>query len=329
MTIIMKRLCSSALVTVLGSGSWLTIAPPTSAQLPPIYADDPVEMVPREAIATFPINTFLESIAVTSDGTLFITNHEEGKILRLVPGSAPTVYATIPGKATGLAFTPTGNLLVTAWDTANVPTVFQIGEDGTVTTLMTLPEAIFLNGLTYLEGDRYLVADSYRGAIWEIDAAAKTAQVWLEDPLLARQGSDRPTPGVNGLKIFDGVLYASNSDKAHIVKIPIQPDGSAGTPNLFVEGVQIDDFAFDVDGNLYGATHVYNSVIRVAPDGSVTTLAQNIVGSTAVAFGRSPTDQTTLYVVTNGGMFLPPPTGIVPAEVTRLTIGNPGISLLD
>jgi len=326
MMTIMKGLCSSALVVVLGSYGGGAIAPLALAQLPPIYADDPVEVVPRQAIATFPANTFLESIAVAPDGTLFISSHEDGKILRLMPGGGPTVFASIPGKATGLAFTDTGMLLVTAWDTDNVPTIFQLDREGNAAPLMTLPDAVFLNGLTQLEGDRYLVADSYRGAIWEIDIMAQSARIWLEDPLLARQGSDRPTPGVNGLKIFDGTLYASNSDKAHLVKIPIQPDGTAGAPSLFLEGVQIDDFAFDGDGNLYGATHVYNSVIRVDPQGGITTLAEDIVGSTAVAFGRSPADQAVLYVVTNGGMFFPPPTGVVPAEVARLEVGASGMA---
>lgn len=293
--------------------------------LPPLYDDDPVALVAERQIAAFPVNTFLESIVIAPDGTLFITNHEEGKVLHLTSDGELLNEVNISGKAAGLALTQDGKLLLTAWNAENVPTVFQIDADGTVTTLLTIPEAAFLNGLTQLEGDRYLIADSYRGAIWELDVSEKSARIWLEDPLLARRTAESVTPGVNGLKIFNGVVYASNSDQAHIVRIPIEADGAAGEPELFVESTQIDDFAFDTEGNLYGATHVFNSVIRVAPDGATTTIAQNTVGSTAIAFGRTEQDQTSIYVVTNGGMFLPPPTGVVPAEVVRLEVGNRGL----
>lgn len=297
----------------------------TAAQeLPPLYEDDPVELVPSQSIATFPVNTFLESIVVDADGTLFITNHEAGEILRLTSTGESTVHAKISGKANGLALAEDGSLIVSAWNADNVPTIFQVAPNGHVTTLLTLPEAIFLNGLTQLSSDRYLVADSYRGAIWELNTVTATAQIWLEDQLLARSTTESMTPGVNGLKIFAGTLYASNSDQAHIVQIPIQPTGEPGEPKLFVQNTQIDDFAFDTEGNLYGATHVFNSVIKIAPDGSITTVAQDVVGSTAVAFGRTEADRNSLYVVTNGGMFLPPPTGVVAAQVERLEVGQQG-----
>ena len=73
----------------------------------------------------------------------------------------PVVHAMIPGKATGLAFTPDGNLLLSAWNDQNISTLFTISPQGTATVLITLPDAIFLNGLTPLVKDRYLIADSY------------------------------------------------------------------------------------------------------------------------------------------------------------------------
>ena len=65
-----------------------------------------------------------------------------------------------------------------------------------------------------------------------------------------------------------------------------------------------------LDGNLYGATHVYNSVVRITPQRVVTVIAdvsQGLAGSTAAAFGRNAEDRTVLYVTTNGGMSAPPP----------------------
>lgn len=116
-----------------------------------------------------------------------------------------------------------------------------------------------------------------------------------------------------------------------MVTIPIDATGAAGTPTVLIEQVNIDDFAFDTKGNLYGATHIYNSVVKISPNGAVTTIAQieaGVTGSTALAFGKTAGDRTSLYVVTNGGMFLPPPTGVLPAQVVRLEVGEAG-ALLD
>jgi hypothetical protein len=51
---------------------------------------------------------------------------------------------------------------------------------------------------------------------------------------------------------------------------------------------------------------------------------QGVVGSTAVAFGRHANDAHCLYCVTNGGMFLPPSGGVMPAHVVRLDVGQSG-----
>jgi len=139
-----------------------------------------------------------------------------------------------------------------------VPTVFSISSAGEVAVLVTLPDAMFLNGVTLLDGDRALIADSYRGAIWEVNVPAKTVQIWLEHPLLARSSADQEFPAVNGLKIFDQVLYASNTQQMQLLKIPIV-DGQPGTPEVFVSPINLDDFAFDQEGNLYGTTHIYRT----------------------------------------------------------------------
>ncbi|MBR8832513.1 MAG: SMP-30/gluconolactonase/LRE family protein [Stigonema ocellatum SAG 48.90 = DSM 106950] len=209
--------------------------------------------------------------------------------------------------------------------------VSQIASDGAASILVSLPDAIFLNGLTHLTDQLYLIADSYRGTIWELNVVQSSARIWLEHPLLARANPENEIPAVNGLKIFDDILYASNTQNAQIVRIPIQANHQPGEPEIFVRNANIDDFAFDKAGNLYGTTHVFNSVVKIAPDGSITTIAQaeqGMAGTTAAAFGASEGDRTHLYVTTNGGMSFPPPTGIQPARVVRLSVGIEGLPLV-
>lgn len=299
-------------------------------QISELFNDAPIALVPAYTIAEFPINTFLESIVVSADNTLYITSHYEGKVIRIGADGVPTTHAAIAGKATGLAATPDGGLLLSGWDDQNTSVVWKIAPDGTASLLVSLPDAIFLNGLTHLTDNLYLIADSYRGAIWELNLTQASVRIWLEHPLLARGNPDNEIPAVNGLKIFDQVLYASNTQNAQIVRIPIQAHHEPGEPEVFVSYANIDDFAFDKAGNLYGTTHVFNSVVKIAPDGSITTIAkaeEGMVGTTASAFGKSEGSRTHLYVTTNGGMSFPPPTGVESGKVVRLDVGIEGLPL--
>ncbi len=301
------------------------------AQAPALFSDTPIALVPARTIAEFPINTFLESIVVTADNALLITSHYEGKIIRIDADGVPTTYATIAGKATGLASTSDGSLLLSGWDEHNTCVVWEIASDGVARVLVSLPDAIFLNGLTHLTDQLYLIADSYLGAIWELNVAQGSVRIWLEHPLLARGNPENAIPAVNGLKIFDNILYASNTQNAQIVRIPIQANHQPGEPDIFVRNANIDDFAFDKAGNIYGTTHVFNSVVKIAPDGGITTIAQveeGMAGTTAAAFGKAEGDRTYLYVTTNGGMSFPPPSGIEPAKVVCLEVGVEGLPLL-
>jgi putative intracellular protease/amidase/sugar lactone lactonase YvrE len=299
-------------------------------QLPPIFANTPEAIVPATVVAEFPVNTFLENIAIASQGDIFVTSYEEGKIYRLTPSGDKSEFAKIDGTIAGIVVDREDNLLVASSIGSQTLAVFHINQNGTVETLVTLPDAIFLNGMTYLTGDRYLIADSYKGAIWEIDAHAKTARIWLQHERLARSNPNNPFPAVNGLKIYANTLYASNTQRQQLVRIPINSDYTAGTPELFLTNVNLDDFAFDVNGNLYGTTHVYNSAVKIAPDGQVTTIAkaeQGMTGNTALAFGRTPSDITAIYVTTNGGISLPPETGVAPGLVVRLEVGVEGLAV--
>ena len=301
----------------------------SNPQLPPIFDQTPKAIVPDFLFAEFPVNTFLENIAINAIGTLFITSYEDGIIYEINPSGQRREFARVDGKTAGIAFDQEGNLLVSGATSQGISAIFKITQSE-VETLVTIADALFLNGMTHLIDDRYLIADSYLGAIWEFNATQKSAKVWLEHDVLDRRSLENPIPGVNGLKIFQGILYASNTQYQHLVRIPISADGSPGSPEIFVRNANIDDFAFDVQGNLYGTTHIYDSVVRIAPDGTMTTIAeaeQGMTGSTALAFGRTEDDRTSIYVTTNGGMSLPPKTGIQPAKVVRLEIGVKGLEV--
>lgn len=106
-----------------------------------------------------------------------------------------------------------------------------------------------------------------------------------------------------------------------LAKIPFMEDDSAGVPEVIYENVFIDDFTIDETGNIFGATHIYDSVIKITPQGKLTIIAQadqGVSGSTCVTMQNG--SQNTLLVSTNGGMLKPDPCNVVPAKIVKLEL---------
>lgn len=303
---------------------------PTASALPPLFDAVPRVPAPSRVVASWPAGTFLESVIALRDGDLLVNSHLDGVIHRVTPSSgAVALFARIPGTIAGLASADDGTFIVSGWIDGTQPAIFHLSVTGEVKTLISLPEGQFPNGVTRLVGSRYLVADSYRGVIWEIDVATPSARVWWEDATLRRPNATNPVPGVNGLKINDGFLYFSNTQASTLHRLAITAEGQpTGEPILVAEPVNLDNFAFGPDGSIYGTTHVFNNVIRIEPaTGNIAVVCEtDVLGSTDAAFGVTPEDSSTLYVVGNGGLTLPPPEGVQPATVTALTIEIPELN---
>lgn len=303
-------------------GAALLAVPVQAQSLPPIFKDTPRQIAPARVVAEFPRRTFLENLVVEADGSLIVTSHEDGRVLRIREGQAPAVVAQLPGKVAGVAADGNGGLVVTGADASGKPVVHLVAAGGSPVRSIAVPDAIFLNGIERVAAARYLIADSYGGRIWLLDAAALRVTVWVESPLLQRADPQNPIPAANGLRRDGSDLIVSNTARMTLVRIPLRADGTAGTPAVWKEGVNVDDFAVLPDRSLVAATHIYDSVIRIDRDGAVRVLgeaAQGLTGSTAVALSA---DGSTVYVTTNGGMFLPPPTGVQPAKVIGLRIAR-------
>lgn len=295
------------------------------AQLPPIFAETTREIVADQTIAEFPVNTFLENIAVNKKGDLFITSLEDGKIHRISNDGAKSEFAKIDGKVAGLALDKKENLIVSGWAGGTTPSIFIVSKQGKLESSTPIAGAVFLNGVTWLKGDSFLIADSYKGAIWEFDAKAKTSKVWLEGEMFARSNEKNPFPAVNGLKIFKNTLYATNTERQQILRIPISTDGKAGKPEIWLEKINGDDFDFDENGNLFVTTHVYNNILKITPSGKTSIIAEtdNLIGDTALAFGRGK-NKNAIFVVTNGGVSLPPASGVQTAKIVRIEVNSNG-----
>ncbi|BAC91750.1 DJ-1/PfpI family protein [Gloeobacter violaceus] len=298
--------------------------------LQPEFAAVPRQIAAAQEIATFPVPTFLENIVIGEGGDLFVTSYDDGRLFRISPQGDIAELARLDGNAAGIGFAADGSLLV-AGSAGKTQTLYRVGLDGTVECWIEMQEAVFLNGLTHLVGERYLVADSYKSAIWEVDLAARTAALWLSHERLAHAKDPfHPVPmfpGANGLKIHDDTLYVSSTQQQMLLRVPLGVDYSPGELEVFMTNLNLDDFAFDIEGNIFGTTHVYSSVVRISPDRRVSVVAeaeQGLTGSTAVAFGRTVEDHRSLYVTTNGGVSFLSADAVQPGRIVRLDVGIAG-----
>jgi sugar lactone lactonase YvrE len=313
-----RHACAVALASLIAAAA-VAQAP----QLPPLFAHVPVRSLPARTVAELPPNTFLENLVVDAQGIAYVTSHVDGVVYRFRNDGRLEVFARVPGKIAGIALQPPRGLLVAGADARGIATVFAVSSDGSVSVAGALPDAVFLNGMARLKDDAYLIADSYKGAIWRFDARSGRSTEWLAHPLLTRADTANPTPAVNGLKVSGGKVWLSNTARQTLLSVDVDAQGRAGEPRVVRERINIDDFVVERDGTLYGTTHVYNSLVRIAPDGALSTVAlaeQGMTGSTAVAFGRAPGERRKLYVTTNGGMFMPPPEGVQPARLVRVDL---------
>jgi sugar lactone lactonase YvrE len=120
--------------------------------------------------------------------------------------------------------------------------------------------------------------------------------VWAQGTDLEPATVNSSGLGANGIKVHDGAVWVSNTDKGTLLRIPIGPHGTADAAATVAQGLTaIDDFAFTGDGDTVIAALDYASeVALIQPDGThqiVLTAADGIENPTSIAVRGS-----TVYV---------------------------------
>src|SRR5436190_189775 len=127
-------------------------------------------------------------------------------------------------------------------------------------------------------GNAYVSLISPVAQIRKIDRRGGAAALWFQSPLLAGNGSAGlgfPL-GANGIAFGRNEVVVSNTEGAKLVRVVVLPDGSAGAASVVAQGAALfgaDGVALDVFGHVFVAVNSQNTLLRVAPDGSITTLA--------------------------------------------------------
>jgi sugar lactone lactonase YvrE len=178
-------------------------------------------------------------LAFSPDGDLFVTSRAEGNVYRIDDAGEPTVYAEGMGVATGAAFDADGNLFV--GDRSG--TIFKINPERQIFVYATLEPSIAAYHLALdAAGTLYVTGPtlSSNDAIWAIDTHGE-ARPWF-------RGIGRP----QGLALDrDGNVYLSACLHGQRGLVRITPHGEA---TLALTGANLVGLAFSPLGTTILAT---------------------------------------------------------------------------
>ena len=127
-------------------------------------------------------------------------------------------------------------------------------------------------------------------------------QPWLVGPALAPVESGPGHFGVNGVTYHDGAVWASNTDRQTLFRIPVTAAGAPGPVQVIAGNLTgIDDFKFLSDRSdvAFVALNSANEVAAVFPDGRakiVATSADGLDSPTDTAVRRSQ-----IFITDGGG----------------------------
>jgi hypothetical protein len=279
-------------------------------------------------LTTFPVGAGPATAAATNTGDVVVLAAR--KIVRVGPAGQQNPFpVTLPGGAFGIgpigaAYDLHHQLYVASLESFGGPPtgnagILKVSSNGKEATPVPGSEAMLAAdgmGLDAATGYVY-VTDIIGGAIWRVTPGGGSAAVWTsntDNPILG---------GPDGVKVFNGAVYASSGDR--ILKIPIKPDGTAGTATVWaqVAGAFFDDMVLDDrTGDVYVTRLDTDELLRITPAGSITTIASNadgLLGAANMALihnGKS----IVIYLANGGAPFgSPNTTGFGPA-LLKITI---------
>jgi hypothetical protein len=235
-------------------------------------------------LTTFPVGAGPAGAAATNTGDVVALAAR--KIVRVGPAGQQSPFpVTLPAGAFGIgpigaAYDLHHQLYVASLEAFPAPStgnpgILKVSSNGKQATGVPGSEGMLGAdgmGLDPVTGYIY-VTDISGGAIWRVAPGGGSAALWTsnaDNPILG---------GPDGVKTYNGAVYTSSGDR--ILKIPIKPDGTAGTATVWasVPGAFFDDMVLDDrTGDVYVTRLNTDELLRITPAGSITAVATNADG---------------------------------------------------
>jgi len=271
-------------------------------------------------------------VAVDQSGAIFVSDRKAGELFK-INGEAQSVIASLKRPA-GLAFDGEGKLLIVEEKTGKL---LRLESNGNLTTLaqgMKRPRwvAVAEDGTVYLSAKGLKSQKDKDDDGDDEEEGEVILRLTLHSSLLTIFADG--FKGLQAIAVHDGTLFASakglkqpKDDHGGVFKIPIQPDGRAGTISRLTQSEIKKPFGLvrDVLGAFYVTAEelglpkkVKDAIGKVAQDGATTHFASKLEKPRGLALDGSGN----LYVANdNGGKkgriirfrAPPPPTVNVPA----------------
>ena len=286
-------------------------------------------LLPSRTVHQFPVPTWIENLAVRSNGQLLVTLTTTPDLFLVDPVDASkTVLIHHFSEVSGLAgiielehdtfYVTGGNFDLKAFSNeAGSYALWQIDmtnfdstSKAAVKKVMNLTDMGLPNGMELLSklNRTILAADSEKGAVFKIDISNGKHEIAIDVDEMKSPKNPTVPIAVNGIKIRAGYLYWTATSKALFCRIKIDEDGNtAGDVEILKEGLVGDDFCFDHKGNAWLAQNPLNTVAVVKAQGDIVTVAGKLdqltlAGGTACQFDRKSGNEHILYIVTTGGL---------------------------
>lgn len=287
------RLPAVALAAALAAGAFTASAGPAGAEDTTLTLSNP------RIVAHFDLSAGQtpEDVAVEPNGSADISFSEADEAARVSLDGHVSVLGQLPRTGTcapnpvalslGLVRAPDGTLFLVDCTGGADTGVWRIRPGLAPTQIASLPANSFPNdmALDVLHGQLY-IADSALATVWRVPIAGGAPLAWISDATLAKTSFI----GANGIAIHDQAVWVSNTDAGTIMRIPIQPDGSAGPVRTVVTGLAgaVDNFIFVPGTDAILAALVVADEVVLIQDGRtrvVLTAADGLSSPTSIAAG--------------------------------------------
>jgi hypothetical protein len=177
-------------------------------------------------------------VSISTKSTAIKVDLSSGGVTELgtLPKSGPG-----GGIVTGLNVDENGDVVVGLASPGGdpAPGLYRIPSSGGAATLYASKSGIiFPNDFTRNGAGDLFFSDAFAGVIARIPKGSHTPEIWSSSELFKSQkdfcgsGVDSFDVGINGIVYHDGQIYAVNTTKATLLRIPVGTGGAAGTPEV-------------------------------------------------------------------------------------------------